>query len=260
MKKNATLLLLLLTLSAAPAAARQTALKATAATSSEAAPTVEQVLDKYVEALGGRAAIEKVKSRVSVGTAEIVGLDKKGTVEVYEQAPNKTLHVVKIPGVVAWANGFNGTVAWEFNPENGSIEEKKGSALNSVKAASDFYQMLNLRSRYPKMALKGVESIKYRDGERASYVVEATPQKGDAEKLYFDVENGLLIRHDTQEQAEEGKVTVREYLLDYKDVDGVKVPFTSRQAQGKVVFIFRLSEVKQNVAIEDARFNKPAIK
>jgi outer membrane lipoprotein-sorting protein len=120
--------------------------------------------------------------------------------------------------------------------------------------------MLNLKTRYQKLTLKGVELIQYRDGTRETHVIEATPAKGSAERLYFDTQNGLLIRRDTMEESEEGKVPIREFLLDYKDVDGVKVPFTSRQGQGKVILIYRFTEIKHNVAIEDARFNKPELK
>jgi outer membrane lipoprotein-sorting protein len=222
--------------------------------------TAEQVIDKYVEALGGRAAIEKVKSRVSIGTAEIVGLDVKGTIEVYEQVPNKLTRIVRIPRVFAWATGYNGTTAWAFNPESGKLEDQKGSTLKATKSETDFYHMLNLKTRYQKLTLKGVELIQYRDGTRETHVIEATPAKGSAERLYFDTQNGLLIRRDTMEESEEGKVPIREFLLDYKDVDGVKVPFTSRQGQGKVILIYRFTEIKHNVAIEDARFNKPELK
>jgi zinc protease len=227
----------------------------------DAAPSVDQILDKYVEALGGKAAIQKVTSRVSKGTAELVGLETKGTIEIYEKAPDKLTRIVKIPGVSAWAWGFNGTQAWAFNRASGKLEEKKGKELTLAKTEAEFYQVLKLKERYSKMAVKGVEQIQYRNGPRATYVIEATAATtGDPEKLYFDTENGLLIRHDTVEESEEGKVPIREFLLDYTEVDGVKIPFTSRQAQGRTVLLFKLTDVKQNLGIDEARFNKPAIK
>jgi outer membrane lipoprotein-sorting protein len=226
----------------------------------DAVPSVDQILDKYVEALGGKAAIQKVTSRVSKGTAEIVGLETKGTIEIYEKAPDKLTRIVKIPGAFAWASGFNGTMAWAFNMSSGKLEEKKGKDLTVAKTEAEFYQVLKLKEHYATMAVKGVEQIQYRNGPRATYVIEATATTGDPEKLYFDTENGLLIRHDTVEVSDEGKVPIREFLLDYTDVDGVKIPFTSRQAQGRTVLLFKLTDVKQNLGIDDGRFNKPAVR
>jgi hypothetical protein len=230
------------------------------AAGSPALPTIDQLLNANLEALGGKAAIEKVTSRVSKGTAEIVGLDSKGTIEVYEKAPDQLVRIVKIPGAMAWASGFDGSAGWDFNPQNSKVEDKQGAALAAARAEADFYQVLKLKARYPQMAIKGLQKIQYRGGERETYLVEATPVSGDPEKFYFDTEDNLLIRHDSQENSEDGQVLIREFYLDYTAVDGVKIPFTTRVNQGKIVFIFRLTEVKQNVGIDPARFKKPAVR
>jgi outer membrane lipoprotein-sorting protein len=234
---------------------------AVGAPATDATPSVNEILDKYLEAIGGTAAIDKITSRVSRGTVEVVGMDTKGTVEIYEKAPDKLVRIVKIPGVFAWASGFNSTLGWAFNQESGKVQVKKGKELAAAKFEASFYRNTKLNEYYPRMSLKGVEKIQYRDEKRETYVIEATPNVGNTERFYFDTTNGLLIRHDTQEESEEeGKITVVEYLLDYTAVDGVKLPFTSRQRQGTAVFIFRLTDVKQNVTIDDARFDKPAVR
>jgi zinc protease len=249
----------LLALSTAPFAGQQKPAPSLAAASNVATPTVDQIIDTYVEAIGGKAALEKVTSRVSKGTAEVVGMAEKGTIEVYEQAPDKMARILKVPGAGARAWGFNGKLGWAFNPASGQIEERKGKDLIAAKTEADFYQALKLREHYSKLTVKGVEKIQYRDGPRETNVIEAKTASGDSEKLYFDTTSGLLIRHDTWEDSDEGKVLIREFLLDYTEVDGVKIPFTSRQAEGKNVLILRFTEVRQNVAIEEGRFNKPRI-
>jgi|SRR5215217_114793 len=253
-----TILNFALALSLLQITAGQASAQALAASSTKPLPTVDQLIEANVEAIGGKAAIEKVKSRVSKGTAEVVGLESKGTIEVYEQAPDKLVRIVKIPGVMAWATGFDGAAGWWFNAENNKVDEKKGKDLANAKAEADFYQTLKLKERFPKMSVTGVQKIQYRGGERETYVVEASP--GSPEKFYFDSENSLMIRHDSEEDSEDGKLTVREFYLDYTAVDGVKIPFTTRINQGKVVFLFKLSEVKHNIAIAAARFNKPAVR
>src|SRR5581483_11660612 len=72
--------------------------------------TIEQVLEKYVEAMGGKAAIEKVTSRVERGRFEIAGLALSGPVEIYGKAPDKRLIRYTVPGQAVLSEGFNGAI------------------------------------------------------------------------------------------------------------------------------------------------------
>ncbi|MGA9183965.1 MAG: hypothetical protein WBZ32_01595, partial [Candidatus Acidiferrales bacterium] len=90
-------------------------------------PTADQVLDKYVQAIGGRAAWEKLHSRTSLGTIEIPTMNLSGTVMVHEKAPNSMLLVVILSGN-SFRQGFDGTVAWSDDPQNG-VQVKSGQEL-----------------------------------------------------------------------------------------------------------------------------------
>src|SRR5262249_60032311 len=97
--------------------------KATAAES-----TVDQILDKYVQAIGGRQAVEKITSRVAKGTFEVSAMGQKGEIELYVKAPNKTLRVQNLSGVGEILDGFDGKIAWSQNPMMG-LREKDGAEL-----------------------------------------------------------------------------------------------------------------------------------
>jgi hypothetical protein len=86
-------------------------------------------------------------------------------------------------------------------------------------------------------------------------VVEAQPAQGDVEKLYFDTTSGLMSGMDVQ-IPEVGAWHV--VLDDYRDVDGVKMPFSIKQDSSVISLVVRLQEVKNNVPIDDAKFVKPA--
>jgi zinc protease len=216
--------------------------------------SVDALLEKYVKAIGGREAIEKVRSRISKGTFEISSLaGVKGTVEVYQKAPNLSASVLVIPGVGTQAEGFNGTIAWELEPDSGVVHDKSGLELATAKREAEFYEELKLKELYPRMTLKGIEKA----GGRMAYVIEAVPVAGSPERLYFDTQTGLLIRKDSVEEGDEGKRSVEEYYSDYRAVDGVKLPFTIHQVSPGMDFTVRLTEVKQNVPVDDAKFNKP---
>ena len=216
-------------------------------------PTTDQILDKYVQMLGGKAAMEKITSTASKGTFEIPAFGATGSAEIWEKAPNKTALKLDIPGFGLVLEGFNGTVAWSQDPQSG-LREKTGAELAATKLDADFYKPLKLKQLYPKIALKGKEKV----GDKDAYVLTATPAEGAAETWYFDATSGLLIRLDLERESPQGKMAVQVFQEDYKEVDGIKIPHTVRQVTSAFSITIKLEEVKHNVPVDDAKFNKPA--
>jgi len=224
------------------------------AKAARALPTVDAVLEKYVKAIGGREAALKINSRVSKGTFELASLaGVKGNIEVYEKAPNKQVAILNIPGIGEEAEGFDGAIAWELEPDSGVVHEKTGLELASARREADFYEDIRFKELYTRMTIKGLEKV----GASQAYVVEAVPAEGSAEHFYFDTQTGLLLRHDSVEEGEDGKRSVEEYYSDYRVVDGIRLPFALHQVSPGMDFTINLTEVKHNVAIADTKFNKP---
>src|SRR6202007_1848140 len=93
------------------------------AASTSTVPSADQILDKYVEASGGRAAWRKLNSRVSKGTIEVPAMNLSGTVEMREKAPNRLIVTVTMSGAV-FSQGFDGSAGWSSDPQNGLREQK----------------------------------------------------------------------------------------------------------------------------------------
>jgi hypothetical protein len=221
---------------------------------SDATPSVEQIFDKYVVAIGGRDAIRKINSRVARGTFQLTAMGVSAQLETYEMAPNKSLMVINLPGFGEIRQGFNGTVAYEQQPQSG-LRELSGKELAKAQRNADFYDDLNLKGQYTKSSVTGVEVI----GGAEAYRIEATTPEGDVEKLYFDKISGLLVRKDEAAETPRGVFPVQTYFEDYRVVDGVKLPFTVRSTNPSIGnIVIRFTEVKQNVAIESLKFNKPS--
>ncbi|MGH9839872.1 MAG: hypothetical protein ACREEM_13905 [Blastocatellia bacterium] len=218
-----------------------------------ASPTLDQVLDRYVEALGGKAAIEKLTSRTAKGRLEMASMGLKGTIEIYATAGDKTLTVLNLAGIGEIREGYGARSGWSRDPING-FREKKGVELALVKRGSVFHRDLKLRELYAKMELKGKEKA----GERDAWLVIATPAEGAPEKMYFDTQNGLMIRSDVEIESPQGKMPFEIYFEDYRAVDGMKIPFVVRRVHPAMSMTVRLDEVKHNLAIEDAKFDRPA--
>lgn len=247
MKRTLTIIFLSLVLGAAGFASGRQAKPA------GAMPTVDQVLDKYVQAIGGKAAVQKQTSRVSKGTFSLPAMGLDAPIIIYAKAPNKSAFVIDIPGIGAVQQGYNGAVAWSIDPQSGA-RDVTGVELAAVKREAEFYADLKFKELFTKLTVKGKEKV----GNSEAYVVEAVPAEGSPQKLYFDTQSGLLVRMDVEAESPQGKLAFEIYLEDYKEVDGVKMPFTTRRNSPAFSFTIKLEEVKHNVPIDDAKFNKPA--
>lgn len=218
-----------------------------------ALPTADKILAHYVEALGGREAWQKLNSRISAGTIEVPAMNLSGSVEMHEKAPNSMLAVLVINGA-AYRQGFDGTAGWADDPQNG-LREMTGAELEETRRDSDFYHPLDLKKIYAKFTVSGMEKIRERD----AYVVDAVLAEGGADRLYFDVQSGLVLRIVSQHHTPDGVITFTEDLSDYREVDGVKLPFTVHQTSKESDFTIRFSDIRHNVAQEDAQFSKSAV-
>jgi hypothetical protein len=217
-------------------------------------PSVDQVVDHYMESVGGRAAWKKLSSRVSMGTIEVTSMNLSGTVVIHEKAPNKMLTIIVIAGS-AFRQGFDGTLGWAEDPADG-LREQTGPELAEAKHQSDFYSPFDLRDHYSKLTLLGSEKV----GERETYVLEGTlPEGGQPDKLYFDAQTGLPARLVSLHHTPEGASDLQEDFSDYREVDGVKLPFTIAQTGPESSFTVKINEVRHNVPLDDGEFSKPAV-
>lgn len=231
---------------------------ATAAAAGDSLPGVDTILDKYVQATGGKAAYRKLTSRVIKGTIEgIPGMAALGW-EMYAKAPNKTLSVVEITGFGSVTEGYDGRVAWANNPGMGA-REKTGDELAKVKRESDFYREIKLKTIYPGLACTGKEKVNDED----AYVLEAKATASSQDKMYFSAKSGLMLRQDAEFDTPQGRVKTVVYPEDYRTVDGIKMPFSVRvnvtaPGQPEMTLTMKFSEIQHNVPIDDAKFAKPS--
>ena len=258
MKRTLTVTAAVLTLALLPDSwhARQAQKPAGAQAESPArgGPTVEQIIGKYVEAIGGEAAYRKLTSRVTKATFVMPEMENlTGTAEVYEKAPNKSLVVLNFPGLGVSREGFDGSAGWSQEP-TGEVRAMAGAELASARVDADFYKEIRLGEIFPRLTLKGTEKV----GGRTAYRLEGVSRDGYSETMYFDAESGLLLRTDSVEEGPEGKAVLEIHYEDYREVDGIRMPFAARHQSPEVTILFKLDEVRHNVPIEDARFNKPA--
>jgi carboxyl-terminal processing protease len=198
-------------------------------------PTSSQIIAKYIEAVGGRVALEKVHSRVSRAQTEITGAGTKGSAELYEKGPTRFALLINVPGLGVMMRGSDGQTAWWQDPLQGYIEFPQGTSLDAIRGAF-VDQPTSLKEMSPVLRLTGVERL----GPREVYVLQGP---APSLKLYFDAQTGLLLR--------KGNI----YYEDYREVDGVKLPFSIREdSLLGFTFVYKITDVKHNVPIDEAKF------
>lgn len=215
-------------------------------------PTVKEIVDKYVAAIGGKAANEKIKTRQLKGDVFLSPMGLKGTMEVYSAAPNKSYTKLNLGGIGEIIEAFDGTTAWTVNPIQGN-RDKEGEELLQTKLANNFYREVNLEKFYPKMEVKGIEKV----GEGEAYVVTATADGLPPETFYFNTKSGLIVRADATSITPEGKMATTIYYEDFREIDGVKIPYKLRTVLPQFEILATVTEVKNDVKIEDSLFAKP---
>jgi hypothetical protein len=122
----------------------------------EAQPTVEQVLAKYVQAIGGEAAHRKLNTRLMKG-AQITSDGTSIPLETYQAAPNKVVSILTTPKQGLIMSGYNGTVGWSKGPRG--QREMSGAQLALMKRAADFYADINPKENFPNLTVVGREKI-----------------------------------------------------------------------------------------------------
>jgi len=227
------------------------------------AQTADEIIEKHLAASGGRAALAKLTSRVSTGTISLttpVG-ELKGTIDLYQKKPNKTRTLVKIDasaiggGQITSDQRFDGTSGYVIDSFNGN-RDITGDQLEAMKSGSFPTPFLNYKENGMAVALGNREKVDTRD----AIVVQLTPKVGPGVKAFFDAENFMLVRTIITINVPQlgGPIDQVVEFSDFRDVDGIKIPFVTKSANPVQTIVATVTEVKQNTDIDDSSFAKPA--
>jgi photosynthetic reaction center cytochrome c subunit len=218
----------------------------------DAAPTVDQILAKYLEALGGSVAIDKLKTRTIKGDW-ITSNGITWGYEFYQSGPDKIYAVINTPKQGVFERGFNGIAGWEKSSRG--VRAIEGAELANLRRYPDWFKDIKLKDQFSRLMFGGTDKI----GEREVYVLRGVTSDNQRERLYFDVQTGLLVRRVTNTPTMIGLIPEQVDFEDYRNVDGLMMPFTIRisSADPNITSTRKFTEVKLNVPVDETKFNKP---
>ncbi len=226
-----------------------------------AAPqTADEIIEKHLAALGGRAALGKLTSRKAVGTVTIAtpGGDLTGPVETYAKAPNKSRTLVTLDLTPMGMNEsmvidqrFDGTAGVAKNSLQGDTEitgDQLAGMRNNVFPTS----LLTYKEQGTKIEVLPKETV---DGKEL-IVLQVTPKAGPASKMYLDPQTYLTVKSVARVMSpDQGEIEQSVAASDYRAVDGVQVPFSVVNMAGVQTVTIKLKTVEHNIAIDDTMFS-----
>jgi hypothetical protein len=212
-------------------------------------PTADQLIDRYIQAVGGVTAIEKISSREESGAITLAG--KSIRVEVFQQDPNRQAVVRHMPGgdFITVLSGHEG---WSSMPGR-PIRDMQGADLGAAQMDADLHFPLHIKQMFAELRVEYPEKI----GGREVYAISGTRDGQPPVKFYFDEQSGLLQRLVRYAESPLGSVPTQIDYEDYRSVDGVATPFRWTVAQPGENFTIQLEQIQQNIPIDDSKFAKP---
>jgi len=211
-------------------------------------PPADQLLDKYLAAIGGEAALQKVTSRIEKG--KITANAQQLPIEVYAKAPDKRISIMHMPNGES-ITAFDGKQGWLSNA--GHSHMMSAAENDAARIDSDLYFAAHVKTLYKKFTVVPGEKIDGHD----TYLVIGRNEGQAPLRLYFDQRSGLLLRLVRYAETPLGRNPTQIDYADYRDTDGVKIPYRWTLARPGNRFTIQVDQVQQNVPVEDAKFTPP---
>jgi photosynthetic reaction center cytochrome c subunit len=211
-------------------------------------PPADQLLDKYLAAIGGEAALQKISSRVEKGKISANG--QQLPIEVYAKAPDKRISIMHLPNGES-ITAFDGKQGWLSNA--GHPHMMSAAENDAARIDSDLYFAVHVKTQYKKFTVAPGEKIDGHD----TYLVIGRNEGQPPLRLYFDQQSGLLLRLVRYAETAFGRMPTQIDYVDYRDTDGVKIPYRWTLARPGNRFTIQVDQVQQNVPVEDAKFTPP---
>jgi hypothetical protein len=217
-----------------------------------ALPSVQTIMDHWIAATGGRAAWEARHNLVQHATLDFAKQGLKGSLTIYEAAPDKYLAVTDLPGVGKIAAGSNGQVAWENTSLQGP-RIKQGVEKDDAFREGAFNADLYWQKLYAKAETSGVETVEGHD----CYKIVLTPKEGKPVTEFYDKTSGLLAKTLTIVSSQLGEITAEILYGDYQKDGGVLSPHRLVNHAAGQEFVVLIQSVETNADLPKDRFDLP---
>ncbi len=209
------------------------------------------ILEKMIEAQGGRELLVSIKDTTMTGTLEIAMVGMSGSLTMFLKEPNMMRMDMEFMGMVI-TQAFDGEVAWWVNPQTGATEEMPAEQAEEIKRqayGNDI--LLNPDKHGVTYTLKDTENIEGKD----YYVMVQTFPDGFQLTMYIDSKTYLPYKAVSTVNQMGVEAEAESFLSDWRKIEGTMIPFEVRVLyDGEEAVAMTFTEVKYNSGIEDSFF------
>jgi zinc protease len=222
----------------------------------EPAPTrsADAILDDYAKAVGGEQAWKKHKTVRMKRQVEIKGMNMSGTDERYATAAGKSLSVISLPGIGSFRQGSDGKVRWSEDPING-LRVLAGAEDEEAKVEATWNAELQLKKLYEKV--RSVPPPEPPPAGKRYECVELTPKLAKPAVTCFDAESHLRVFQKGTHATPQGEIPYTVTFGDWREVEGIKMPFTEDTVAGPMNLGAKVTEVKFDEKVDGKLFVLP---
>ncbi|MGA2215020.1 MAG: photosynthetic reaction center cytochrome c subunit family protein [Bryobacteraceae bacterium] len=222
--------------------------------------SAEQVLDKYIQVLGGAQKLAGLTSFIATGTQEgYVDVKGGGQFQIFAKAPDRRTVQIRFPDAPDRGDqtrSFDGKIGWVTTPRALLGEYQVfGSELDGLKLDAELAFPGQIKQVLSSLRVGYNETI---DGKEVQ-VVQGNGPRGLLATLFFDKSSGLLVRLIRYSRTPIGRVPTQVDYYDYRDVNGIKFPFKYKFSWLDGRDSFTISSVQTNVPIDEGKFGKPSL-
>lgn len=221
----------------------------------EPLPTGREIVDRFIDAIGGAQAIAAVSSYRARGTFELTGQGLIGDIEMIGARPARTVVRVDMPGVGVILSGYDGKVAWTINPASGPAV-LSGAAAEQMAEDAVFGAVTHPPSL--TKALTVVERSEFNG--RPCYKVRVVFGSGRELFEYYDTETGLKNGTEGSQETALGLVPNTTYLSDYRTFGGLRQATLIVQRPLGIEQVVRLVSFEYDVVADEAFELPPSVK
>ena len=226
--------------------------QASAQKSAETLPPARQIIDRYIAAIGGRAAMQGQSSSHATGTISLPSAGMTGTVDVFAAKPNKSLVKMTLGGLGDVQEGFDGTVGWSMSAMTGPTV-LQGKELEQKRFDADFFAELHSDDRYE--SLTTVEKASFEG--RPCYKVRLVRKGGGEDFEFYDVETGLKAGSIATRDTAMGTFTGTTVETDYKRFGKLMQATTIKQTVMGLQQVITITSVEYD-NVDPSVFEPPA--
>lgn len=229
------------------------------------AQTADEIIEKHIEAIGGKAALDRVEDRVETWSVALhaMGVASEGTLVLKAKRPDKLTQKYEIDyegQVIKALHGYDGKTGWEENQGFSSpVEGEELVELRNYTLRTNGWELLWAKGVGAIVGFRGKEEME----GKPVFVLEVTPEDGRKITYFLDAETYLIWKIDWKTMQQGMVIDFDARFTSYRQVDGIQVPdekvvVNSIEEMGvEINYKMTLEEVAFNTGLKDSDFSSP---